>query len=271
MTKMGRPYGRERSDVGTWLALHAARLAPYRVKTRLARLSILGPLWARALRSAGEDVVTVAGGPLAGIRFTIDFAQEKAFWLATHEPAVQRFIAEAELSRDDEAWDVGAHIGFFSLLLAKRCRRVIAVEPDPTNAARLRANVELNHARVEILQAAVWSIPGLARLELGPESGTHRLLGSSGVRWLSSGAGMIENVRATTLDEMLDHFGPPALVKIDIEGGEVDAISGANHLLGVHPTLVCEVHSDEAQRALLATLQKYGYTCTQSGSHLFAM
>jgi FkbM family methyltransferase len=260
----------KQSPLAARLALKIGRVVPYRLRPRFARLPFLSRLWTHALLGAESQVVTVNGGPLNGSRLELDVAREKAFWLGTHEPLVQTLVVQATLGPDDDSWDIGAHIGFFSLLLARRCRRVIAVEPNRDNALRLRRNVELNGAAVEVVEAAVAAEPGVARLELGPERGTHRLLGSPGVRWSEPGPGLVEEVPTTTLNELLDRFGPPALVKIDIEGGEVDAMRAADNLLRTRPVIICEVHSDNARGVLIRELDKYGYACTSTGSHLVA-
>ena len=58
----------------------------------------------------------------------LSLTREKAFWSGRYERGVQRLITQLPVS--GVAWDIGAHIGFFSLLLAKRAA-VVAVEPYP--------------------------------------------------------------------------------------------------------------------------------------------
>jgi 16S rRNA A1518/A1519 N6-dimethyltransferase RsmA/KsgA/DIM1 with predicted DNA glycosylase/AP lyase activity len=78
--------------------------------------------------------------------------REKSFWSGGYERPIQDIVAALPLH--GVAWDIGAHIGFFTLLLAKRCH-VVAVEPSPDNAQRLRRNVMLNRAEVEVVDAAI--------------------------------------------------------------------------------------------------------------------
>ncbi|MBI2331372.1 MAG: FkbM family methyltransferase, partial [Chloroflexi bacterium] len=131
------------------LAAFAARVLPMPVKRAIYRL---GPL-ARAVRGGlnraaphGLAEVTVAGGGLAGLRLQLDMQKEKDYWLGTYEPELQ--AALRDLARPGmTAYDVGAHIGYISLLLARAVSpsgRVFAFEPLPANLERLQANLTLN-------------------------------------------------------------------------------------------------------------------------------
>ena len=85
----------------------------------------------------GERVVTVRRGPVAGSRMQLDLAHEKRYWLGHYEPAVEQVVTGLDLT-GRTAWDVGAHIGYFTLLLARKADGVVAVEANPETAKRLR-------------------------------------------------------------------------------------------------------------------------------------
>jgi FkbM family methyltransferase len=191
---------------------------------------------------------------------------EKSFWSGRYERPIQDMIAALPLH--GVAWDIGAHIGFFTLLLAKRCH-VVAVEPSPVNAQRLRRNVTLNRANVEVVQAAVGASPGEGRLALGPTSGTHRLADIDAATWLEPGGDVID-VALVTLDSLLDH-GHPSFVKIDIEGAEIEALHAGERLLQEHPMILCETHGEEARRDVPRLLQRHRYEiCWLDEDRLFA-
>ena len=86
----------------------------------------------RALGPVGTRVVRVLSGPLFMARMELELAREKAYWSGTYERATQAALC-ALARRDAVAWDLGAHIGFFSLLLARRCASVVAVEAAAAN------------------------------------------------------------------------------------------------------------------------------------------
>jgi FkbM family methyltransferase len=214
-----------------------------------------------ALRPLGTREVWVVGGPLRGARMRLDLATHKAYWAGRYEPELQRAIAAIDL-QGRTAWDVGAHIGFFTLLLARRAERVLAVEANPETAARLRRNVELNHAPVDVIEAAVAGAPGTVRFDArSGEESAESSIATHGSR----------EVRAVTLDELLAEHGTPAFVKLDVEGAELDALRAAPQLLAARPAIACEVHGgDEQRRAIAALLEGAGYRLTWSDWRVLA-
>lgn len=202
------------------------------------------------LRPLGTRVVTVRDGPLAGARMQLELATEKRFWAGRHEPSVQATIAALDLAGRN-AWDLGAHIGFFSLLLARRGASVLAVEANPETVARLRRNVALNDAPVEVVEAAVSGQSGTVRFSARP--GPERA--QSAIR----DDGTLE-VRAVTLDALLAEYGVPSFVKLDVEGAELDALLAAPQLLAARPVIHCELHvSAEQGDAVHRLLAEAGY------------
>jgi FkbM family methyltransferase len=109
--------------------------------------------------------------------------------------------------------DLGANVGAFSLLAHKLAphARIVAVEPDAENISFLRAQPFAKH--LEIRHAAVGPFTGNARLVRGENSVTHH------VDLSESGEGEI--VPLVSLDSLCHR---PALVKMDIEGGELEIL-----------------------------------------------
>jgi FkbM family methyltransferase len=174
----------------------------------------------------------------------LDLVHEKAYWLGHHEPELQETLRE-HVGQGSVVYDVGAHIGFFSLCSARLGASVVAFEPDPGNAARLRRNVELNDAAVEVIEAAVSDADGEVALDAGD---------SASERTIRPGRG----VRAVTLSKFAAHRPPPTLIKIDVEGAEGRVLRGASSLLvQAAPVVVCEVHGEEAESEVRAALSRY--------------
>lgn len=123
--------------------------------------------------------------------------------------------------------DIGANIGLYSLLAARsrNGRRIIAFEPDPVSAEYLRRNARLNHARIDVVEAAVSDSSRTESLLASPNhSGASRLAGA--------GDGPT-SVRVRTLSgvDLEDLLGDPPLgadviVKLDVEGHEYPALAG---------------------------------------------
>ncbi len=129
--------------------------------------------------------------------------------------------------------DIGAHVGYFSLLAAELVGSggtVYAFEPEPDNHALLKKNIELNgYTNILAQRKAVSSNSGLTDLFLSAlDSGSHSIH-AAGARGVTGTA----RVEATTLDAFLDAQGWPQvdLVKIDVEGAEVEVLEGMSQLL----------------------------------------
>lgn len=132
------------------------------------------------------------------------------------------------LRSTDTFVDVGANVGIYSLLAARAVPQgqVLAFEPNPITAERMRTNLRLNGIDNVIVRAsAVGSRAGTATLtaRLGP--GDHiELDQSSEVDTVT--------VPVTTLDAAVDRIARISLIKIDVEGFEVEVLRGATELLG---------------------------------------
>lgn len=195
--------------------------------------------------------------------------------------------------------DVGANVGFFTLLGARLVGpdgRVVAFEPDPEVRSWLEANVSRNGfagwVRPEGL--AVWRESGQIVFEradpaVSPDRGTGRLARGNGdskevsseTLWVSS----------TSLDDYFlalstDGTRPqlPDVVKMDLEGAEGEALVGADRLLAVRASVwIVEVHEPPGPGEVLSRFHTAGYDVhvledsTQSplnprhGSHLLAV
>jgi FkbM family methyltransferase len=147
-------------------------------------------------------------------------------------------------------FDVGAHVGFYSLMASRRvgrAGRVVAFEPNPRNIAYLRRHVTLNAApNIEIVEAAVSSRSGWVGFEAPGDSSMGQVRDDTDP-WVPS----------VSLDAWsAEHAVFPAVVKIDVEGHELPVLQGATELLShTRPTIVLSVGPDSlsACRAVLDT------------------
>ena len=128
--------------------------------------------------------------------------------------------------------DVGAHVGYFTLIAAKlvgSSGQVFAFEPDPINSGLLMKNIELNgYANIEVTTSALSSKSGNSTLyRTSLDSGRHSLYRHD--------IPVVETVEVetTTLDEFLESRNWPAigLVKMDVEGSEPEVLAGMKRLL----------------------------------------
>jgi FkbM family methyltransferase len=158
--------------------------------------------------------------------------------LRTYEP--DAWASFLDLVRPgDTLVDVGANLGLYAVAAAKRGARVIAVEPDPANVRDIRRNARLNRAKVSIVQALAGAEIGAAPLALrgSPVSGNIDMYLGPTTRY---GVAPVLTLDALLKDERVD------LLKIDVEGAEIDVLRGAEQtlaekrpraiLIEVHPT-----------------------------------
>ncbi len=230
-----------------------AKALPARMRRGLYRL---GPI-TRGVRSLlnvaaphGLTEVEIAAGPLSGARLRLDLQTEKDLWLGTYEPellrAIHKFVEPGTV-----VYDVGANLGYLSLALARAVGptgKVIAFEPVPANSARLQANLHLNREQgwIRPVEAAVGARSTRSHFLLHASGGMGKLEGSSGRPFDYADSA---EVQVISLDDWVYTNGeaPPALVKIDVEGGEAQVLEGMARLLSqARPQLLLELHGPEA-------------------------
>ncbi len=218
--------------------------------------SLLRPLVNRSVPRA-ETVITVRAGVGRGLRLLVDPQREKYYWTGGHEPHLQRAIAE-RLAPGGTFWDVGAHIGFFTLQAA-RCvgaaGHVIAFEPIPDNQRRLSCNLALNGAQnVDIVGEALADEAG--EMPIYPRSGSSLMWTLDAERSSTDG----QMVRVGTLDGHRA-LPRPDLVKIDAEGFESAVLRGAPELIAARCTaFLVEFMSDELLEDGKRLLVGYSFT-----------
>lgn len=221
-----------------------AGLVPPRVGLGVYRV----PWLARTIRSLlnvsvppGLQEVRVVSGPLSGARLLLDLTCEKYLWLGTYEPWVQMAIVQ-HLPAGAWAWDVGGFIGYHALLMHRLGAHVVSLEPDPANRERLRRNLKLNSAdAVTLLPNAVGDRRSAVRLGRVSRHASETRIQDDG----EIEADMLR------LDDLLERFPPPRLVKADIEGAEAAMLRGARRMLhDVRPVWVLGVHGEPGREAI---------------------
>lgn len=198
--------------------------------------------------------VPIISGPLRGKWWLLTSrGQPGRVLTGSYEPAHTR-LAASLVAHGSTILDVGAHTGYYTLLFAKlagESGKVVAFEPDPTNCKYLRRHVEINRlSTVLVVQAAVSDRAGRSQFALGTGSGTGRL-----------GATGSLNVRTVDLDAYCAAEGiRPALIKMDVEGAELLALTGARGLLErSRPTLILSTHGSALHLECMAFLRDLDY------------
>jgi FkbM family methyltransferase len=157
------------------------------------------------------------------------------------EPHITRFL-RLNLTSDDVFVDVGANLGFFTVLCAPLVSRVIAFEPVSLSHRYCKANIELNRlTNVDLFQCGLWSEDTTVNIKADPSS----LMAASISR--DGSAVDVESIRCVSLDSMVargEALVPSiAIIKMDIEGAELSALEGMKvSLEKFRPKIVMELN-----------------------------
>ncbi|WGR74795.1 MULTISPECIES: FkbM family methyltransferase [unclassified Bradyrhizobium] len=144
--------------------------------------------------------------------------------------------------------DCGANYGYWSVLVSSApfgAHKVVAIEPSSDNFAKLSNNAAVNGHRFECMRVAIGASRGTARL-----SGTkHEKFSIAGE--LSGGG---EEVPVIALDNLIDDGKVASsgkyLIKLDVEGVEIEAIKGGARLLQADSVIMCEEHGSDRSHAV---------------------
>ena len=185
-------------------------------------------------------------GAAAGLRFDPGGTAPGQL-LGTTELPIQTSLVNL-LGPGDVFYDVGAHVGFFSIIGSRLVGvegAVYAFEPVPRYAALIRANAASNGmGNVEVHELAVAARCETRELWLEGKAsppGTARLATDDSAEL----RGKPLRVAAVAIDDLVgaDQMRPPTLVKVDVEGAELEVLSGMVRTMRTHrPTVICELH-----------------------------
>ncbi len=243
-----------------------ARALPDSVKRAIYRIDPLARFVRGTLNRAapsGLTVVNIAAGGAAGMKMQLDLQLEKDYWLGTYETDLQTAVADL-VHPGWVAYDVGANIGYVSLILAQKLGdsgKIYAIEALPENLERLRTHVEMNalEPQVRVIPGAVAATSEPVCFLVGPSGAMGKAAGSAG---RSDARRNSIKVPGISLDDFVfrDGYPPPQVIKMDIEGGEVLALRGMPRLLvEAHPLILLELHGPEAAHFAWEILTEAGY------------
>lgn len=169
----------------------------------------------------------------------------------------QRFVERVfqDMGRGSVVLDVGANIGVYTCLLGvtDKPSKIAAIEPHPGNFEALQENIERNGIDATAIQAAASDTSGSLKLASGkdgPGAGTANVAADSGME-----------VDSRRIDELVDggEIPCPDVVKIDVEGAEMDVLKGMSRILDEAEirSLYVEVHPEAWHRD--SSISDFGY------------
>jgi FkbM family methyltransferase len=224
---------------------------------------------AQALRAGvnwlEDGVLRVPQGHAGGLAFDMGYlpishAHVGSIAGGNLESAVQEAMVR-HLARGAVFYDIGANLGFFSLLAAHlsglREGRVVAFEAAPDNAEAIRVNAELNGVpNVQVRCVAVSASSGHAELQVVDDQSWSKLAEYGEHPFTVE----VIEVETVAIDDLVcgGELPPPDVVKIDVEGAEIAVLEGMRETIKRHrPAIICELHDTHA--AFVATMNEHRY------------
>jgi len=172
--------------------------------------------------------------------------------------------------------DVGANVGYFSLLAAHsvgNLGKVLAIEPNPTVANQLRANVERSKLSNVIVEQAACSDSHATETLYIPDNNS---LGKASLSKVNAGGIASVEVSSTTLDELISNHSLQnvTLVKIDVEGAELMVLRGMTETIKrLRPLIALELEPDllahlgTTRDEVIAFVSSFSYSVETLGGH----
>lgn len=196
----------------------------------------------------------IPAGPLKGMRW-LPLSGGKLLRVleGSYEPE-QSLCFARELKEGSCLFDVGSHVGWYSLLssrLVGNTGKIIAFEASPRNYWFLQQHIYKNRINNIITEhLGVSEQAGRLSFQAGTGTGTGRLADDGDIQ-----------VTAISLDDYCQqHQLIPTHLKIDVEGGEMAVLRGARSLLEQHqPLIFLSTHGKDIKQHCIDYLTDLGY------------
>jgi FkbM family methyltransferase len=229
--------------------------------------------------------VTTISADLRGKRFAFEMELDPSFVADTHllyflrkgqlyEPEVTTVFGRV-LREGDTVVDVGANVGWFTLLAASLVGpsgKVVACEPGPDNRTKLQANIDASGftSRVRVVSQPISDRAETVEFHLNADSSGGHALWDPG-RWQDNEKSRASprsiHMSSASLDELLFPGREIRLIKIDVEGAEQRVLQGAHAIVTSRrpPFIFAELHSfalakfGHSQESLRKLMAGYGY------------
>jgi len=175
------------------------------------------------------------------------------------------FLKEHLIVPGDVILECGAHHGITTCHFSKSTGpkgQVVAFEPSPFNVTVIEKNLKLNHLRnVKVVNKAIGDKPGKAHFSFVSNAS------------IQKGAAGTFEIDVTTIDTYADL--KPTMLKIDVEGYDVEALQGAKQVLKTRPKIALEIHTTQLPnfghtvQDIFDLLDLTDYKCTIMGEGKF--
>lgn len=256
------------------------------LNSALLTLRDRGPL---ALVNAMNGSVRTIASRLMGHRHVRRRVYDYELWLDLEDRGISRTLmlfGERELDHKAmleqivkpgmRIFDIGANIGYYAIMesrLVGPAGQIIAIEPSPNNVQLLRRNLSHNAIANTIVQeGAVSDAPGTRRFHLATQSNLNTFHDTGSGRAHLSGRSI--DVETLTVPQLMKEYGAPDLLRMDVEGHEVEVIRGMLPAIAtktMRPAIIFETHlsrytDEHSFEPVLRELFSHGYGVSLAAS-----
>jgi FkbM family methyltransferase len=200
--------------------------------------------------------VAVDSGPLKGIILVVNEHVSHAHIRGTYELETQRAI-DRMVAPGFICYDLGASIGYLSLLMARKAKMVYAFEPAAHASEEIRKHAAANHFdNITIVPNPVSDAARTVRFTQNANTYGSRIAEGES-KWPTV------ELSTITLDQFVSSNPAPDFIKIDVEDEEARVLEGARSILKMRKaSICCELHSEKSARGVHQILSEYGYRIT---------
>jgi FkbM family methyltransferase len=237
-------YAKGAAFLDGWYGIQKFSLDEYRRLSAIRRSPMGGPPAAIQLRPLAFPLYLRPGTPDVDVVIHAIARETYAFKLPT---APVKFIIDA-----------GANIGDTAVWYATRfpSASIVAIEPDPENLAMLQQNCAPYSEKIRVLEAALWPVPDKQMETAGTFTGIH-VAESRGTNESTCPSIDPLTILRDSCCDAIDIF------KIDIEGAELELFAGdCDAWLAKTRSIAIEIHSDEANKVVLAAAKRHEFKHT---------
>jgi len=181
-----------------------------------------------------------------------------------------------QLQKGDTVIDVGAALGFNTVDFSRKVGdegRVVAIEPDEESLVYLERNIELNRCKnVRVVKKGVWSKKDKLKFYLNERAGVN----SAVITSVGKVIGTVE-IEVDTLDNILEELeiDKVALIKMDIEGAEIEALKGMDRIVNKNndvKVVVASYHIVDGQpthKTIIPMIEQIGFSSQFKGGNAY--
>ena len=207
------------------------------------------------------------------------FTHASIRWRKQHiEPGISKLVTKIALGLDKKNdtgcfFDVGANVGLYAWQVRKVCplRKILAFEPDPENFKLLEmTRNEANAKNLEIYQYALSNETGDTSFFQDTLTSATGCIAGKDKPWIEqylNGSSNTISVKMQTLDSVIQNDKIPSLIKIDVEGHEIEVLDGGRNILSEKKPLLIIESFPPKQTTVLSLLHELGYRSMDADLH----